>query len=94
MDSLGAFLVENEIFTFFELYIIEIMKELLKQLRCEAPTQYTDVSEKSPNQYPTRLNLKRLPTSECNSCKEKIIRKYSGEKLQLAEKYGSITKKP
>ena len=57
MDSLADILVDNKIFIAFELYFIEMINELFKQLRCEAVTQYTDVLENNPWHYLTRWNL-------------------------------------
>ena len=72
------------------------MKELSKQLRCEAPTQYIDVSENNSSQYSIRWNLKGLLPSKYNRTigKRRIIRKYFTETLQLADIDGSSTKKP
>ena len=66
MNSLAGLLVESKIVTCLELYIIENMKELLKQLRCEAPTQNIDVLENDSSQYATRWNSKQLFMSKYN----------------------------
>ena len=39
-ESLGLTLFDNKIHTVYELYVIELVKELFKQIRSESPLQY------------------------------------------------------
>ena len=66
MDSLADISVESEILKVFELYSIETINELFKQVRCEASTHYIDSSESNLSQYPTPWNLKGLLPSNYN----------------------------
>ena len=76
LDSLADILVENKIFTVSELYIIEMIKEFFKQLRCGVPLQSIDVLKNNRSQYPTRRNSKGLFSSKYNRT---VVKKKSVE---------------
>ena len=66
MDSLCDILVENKIFTVFELYILKVVNTVFNQLSCDASKHYMDVLENNLGQHPTRWNLEALFTSKYN----------------------------
>ena len=60
IDSLAHILEGKNIFTNVEVYIIEKLYEISRQLRYEAPTQYKDSIDNNASQYSTRWKSKGL----------------------------------
>ena len=59
-DSLRDILLDNKIFTVYELYTLEIVKELFKQLRNESAVQYLEIPNVSDAIMTTRWRAKGL----------------------------------
>ena len=60
VDSLHDLLKTNEILTVFELFVLENIKELFKQLRSEAPKLLIGLDANDVGTYTTRWNMKKL----------------------------------
>ena len=59
-DSLRDILLDNKIFTVYELYTLEIVKELFKQLRNVSPVQYLEMPNVTHAIMTTRWRAKGL----------------------------------
>ena len=74
-ESLGLTLFDNKIHTVYELYVIELVKELFKQIRSESPLQYIIPQSLAVIKKQTRWSLRGLfpPTKFKNYKKQKVI---------------------
>ena len=59
-DSLHDLLRTNEILTVFELFVLENIKELFRQLKSEAPKSFIVLDANDVGTYTTRWNMKKL----------------------------------
>ena len=59
-DSLHDLLRTNKILTVFELFVLENIKELFRQLRSEAPESFIVLDANDVGTYTTRWNMKKL----------------------------------
>ena len=55
INSLESVFAENEVLTVFELFPVEIHKELFRQLKCESPRTLLQPNENLNPNYQTRL---------------------------------------
>ena len=72
--SLGITLIDNKTHTVYELYVIELVRELFKQIRSESPLQY--IVPQSQHSLKTNLmEFKRhiSPTNFKNYKKQNVI---------------------
>ena len=71
-ESLGLTLIDNKIYTVYELYVIELVKELFKQIRSESPLQYIIPQSLAVIKKQTRWSLRGLfPPSISKTTKNK-----------------------
>ena len=54
-DSLESVFADNKVLTVFELFQVEILKELFRQLKCKSPRTLLQPNENSNPNYQTRL---------------------------------------
>ena len=59
-DSLGEILTKECVLTVFELFLVELIKELFKQIRLESPSQLLDLGNTHENIHSTRFRRKQL----------------------------------
>ena len=65
-DSLRDLFRTNKILTVFELFILENIKELFRQLRLEAPKSFIVLDANDVRTYTTRWNMKKLIPAQYN----------------------------
>ena len=65
-DSLRDLFRTNKILTVFELFILENIKELFRQLRLEAPKSFIVLDANDVRKYTTRWNMKKLIPAQYN----------------------------
>ena len=53
---------DNKVLTVFELFLLEILKELFRQLKCESPRTLLQPNENPNPNYQTRLRKKNVFT--------------------------------
>ena len=70
--SLGITLIDNKTHTVYELYVIELVKELFKQIRSESPLQY--IIPQSQHSLKTNLMEFKRHTSPTNFKKEETYK--------------------
>ena len=61
-DSLENVLADNKILTVFELFMVEILKELFRQLKSESPRILLQINQNSDPKFQTRWNKRNLYT--------------------------------
>ena len=65
-DSSRDLFRTNKILTVFELFILENIKELFRQLRLEAPKSFIVLDANDVRTYTTRWNMKKLIPAQYN----------------------------
>ena len=81
-ESMKEIMIENGIQTVFELYVAELIKELFRQLRFEAPNQYLQETSTVGGHLNTRGKEKGLLRS--NYCRTVVKKKSIGNSLRKA----------
>ena len=59
-ESLGLTLIDNKIHTVYELYVIELVKKLFKQIKSKSPLQYVVPQSQTVTEKQTRWSLRGL----------------------------------
>ena len=67
IDSLESLFADNKVFTVFELFMLEIPKELFRQLKCESPRSLLQPNENPNPNHQTRLRKKNMFTPAYSS---------------------------
>ena len=61
-DSLECVFADNKVLTVFELFLLKMLKELFRQLKCESPRTLLQPNENPNPNYQTRLRKKNMFT--------------------------------
>ena len=84
-DSLSEMLTKQGFLTVFELFLVELIKELFKQIRSESPSQLLDLGNIPENIHATRFRRKQLlPSIYCINTKK---RKSLTNSLRIAQNW-------
>ena len=73
-DSLSEILTKEGVLTVFELFLVELINELFKQIRLKSPSQLSELGNIPEKIHATRFRRKHLlPSTYCRTTKRKSL---------------------